>query len=67
MHPTDHISIAGEYFLYPNSNSGARYHNVTTTGVYFLIGLLNYLARPKSHSFKVPLLLNRILEVLRSL
>ncbi len=29
-YPTDHMSISGPYEQEPNSNSGARYHKVTT-------------------------------------
>lgn len=33
IQPTDHMSIGVEYSLQHNSNSGARYHNVTTIDV----------------------------------
>ena len=34
MTPIDHTSIYVEYSLMPNNNSGALYHNVTTTAAY---------------------------------
>ena len=33
-HPSDQTSIAGPYRRVPNKSSGARYHSVTTVGVY---------------------------------
>ena len=34
IHPSDQTSIAGPYFGAPSKSSGARYHSVTTVGVY---------------------------------
>jgi len=53
------------YLSIPNNNSGALYHNVTTTGVNYLEGLY-LLANPKSHIFNTPLLLYKIFDGLRS-
>jgi len=48
IQPTDHISTGVEYSLNYNNNSGQRYHRVTTSLVYGLIGIENALANPKS-------------------
>ena len=34
MHPTAQLSTAAVYRAHPNNSSGARYHSVTTLGVY---------------------------------
>lgn len=67
MQPTDHISIFDVHIYSPNKNSGARYHNVTTMWVYGLKGSANFLAKPKSHTFKSPLLSTNKFEVFKSL
>jgi hypothetical protein len=65
IQPIDQISMALVYLSIPNNNSGALYHNVTTTGVNYLEGLY-LLANPKSHIFNTPLLLYKIFDGLRS-
>lgn len=45
---TNHISTAVVYVEAPKSNSGARYHNVTTLGVIGFSGVPNLRASPKS-------------------
>ena len=52
IHPQDQTSIAVEYSLIPSNNSGARYHNVTTTAVYACNGDPYSRASPKSPTFK---------------
>ena len=54
MQPIDHISIGVEYSDDPKRSSGARYHKVTTSEVYGLIGIVYILDNPKSAIFKVP-------------
>jgi hypothetical protein len=39
------------YRLAPSNNSGARYHNVTTSNVYGPLGIADRRAKPKSASF----------------
>jgi len=48
IQPTDHMSIDVLYSLAPSRSSGARYHNVTTIGVYGRSGEPYSRARPKS-------------------
>lgn len=52
MQPTLHISIGVEYSLQHKRSSGARYHSVTTIGVYWRSGDPYSLANPKSPTFK---------------
>ena len=52
MQPADQASTGVEYSFDPSNNSGALYHNVTTSFVYGLIGIPNALASPKSAIFK---------------
>jgi hypothetical protein len=52
MQPIDHTSIYEEYTVGPKSNSGARYHKLTTYWV-ITVGDI-FLARPKSHIFNIP-------------
>ena len=59
-----HSSI---FTLVHSSSSGARYHSVTTIGVYAFSGDPYSLASPKSPTFRMPLWLNSRLDVLRSL
>ena len=55
MQPTDHTSISPWYFLLPSKTSGGLYHRVMTSWVYPFIGIVSYLASPKSAIFKMPL------------
>jgi len=48
MQPTDHISMGVLYSFSPRRSSGARYHSVTTIGVYGRRGEPYSRARPKS-------------------
>lgn len=50
-----------------SSSSGARYHSVTTIGVYAFSGDPYSLASPKSPTFRMPLWLKSRFDVLRSL
>ncbi len=51
MHPVDHRSTPREYCFWPNRISGQRYHRVTTSCVYVLMGRPKARANPKSASF----------------
>lgn len=44
--PTHHMSICVEYSEEPSSTSGGRYHSVTTSLEYVLVGTDLALARP---------------------
>ena len=52
---TDHMSMEALYSVDPNSTSGGRYHRVTTSFEYVLVGTDFALASPKSASFSSPL------------
>lgn len=49
---THHISICVEYSVEPKSTSGGRYHSVTTSLLYVLVGTDLARAKPKSASCK---------------
>lgn len=66
MHPTDHMSTSVPYLSAPSNSSGARYQRVTTSWVSFGLGSPKYRAIPKSAILRMPRLLRRRLEVLRS-
>lgn len=55
MHPILQISTGVEYSIDPSNISGARYHKVTTSWVYGLIGIEKVLAKPKSAILIVPI------------
>ena len=65
MQPMLQMSMGLAQRSWPRSSSGAQYQRVTTTGVNYLLGLYS-LARPKSHTLRVPWLLQSRLLGLRS-
>mmetsp|Transcript_35838 Transcript_35838/g.100822 ORF Transcript_35838/g.100822 Transcript_35838/m.100822 type:complete len:244 (+) Transcript_35838:262-993(+) len=67
MQPALHTSTGSEYISDPKSISGARYHVVTTSCVYFGIGSMNARAMPKSAIFTRPAPSMRMFCGLRSL
>lgn len=69
--PIDHISTCSLYCESPRRISGARYHCVTTFGVYISFwrvanGSLIRRDKPKSAIFTTPSVVNRIFSVLKS-
>ena len=53
------MSTPREYSFLPKRISGALYHKVSTSCVKVLIGIVNALASPKSHSLTFPLVVTK--------